>query len=181
MKRLLFVALLSVLGFANVVHAELASGPGADKKLDPLKVFVATGDLAGKEVEFIAERKEKPTVYIVVPAEKFSRPMARFIKTLDEKLNAERTDIDIIVVWLTDDVAKTKERLPRVQESLKLNRTTWCVYPGEKTGPNTWGINPDADLTLVIANGPKTTVSRGYHSINETDTPKVFAELPAKK
>lgn len=181
MRRLLFVALLSVLGFANVVRAELASGPGADKKLDPLKVFVATGDLAGKEVEFVAERKEKPTVYIVVPAEKFSRPMARFIKTLDEKLNTERTDIDIIVVWLTDDVAKTKERLPRVQESLKLNRTTWCVYPGEKTGPNTWGINPDADLTLVIANGPKTTVSRGYHSINETDTPKVFAELPAKK
>ena len=181
MKCFLFVVVLSLVALINVARAELVSGPGAEKKLDALKVFVATGDQASKEVEFIAERKEKPTVYIVVPAEKFSRPMARFIKTLDEKLNAERTDIDIIVVWLTDDVAKTKERLPRVQESLKLNRTTWCVYPGEKTGPNTWGINPDADLTLVIANGPKTTVSRGYHSINETDTPKVFAELPAKK
>ena len=181
MKRFLFVVVLSLVALINVARAELASGPGAEKKLDALKVFVATGDQASKEVEFIAERKEKPTVYVFVPAEKFSRPMARFIKTLDEKLNAERTDIDIIVVWLTDDVAKTKERLPRVQESLKLNRTTWCFYPGEKTGPNTWGINPDADLTLVIANGPKTTVSRGYHSINETDAPKVFSELPAKK
>ena len=181
MKRCLTVVLLSLIGFTNVARAELASGPGTDKKLDSLKVFVATGDLAGKEVEFIAERKEKPTVYVFVPAEKFSRPMARFLKTLDEKLNAERTDIDIIVVWLTDDVTKTKERLPRVQESLKLNRTAWCVYPGEKTGPDTWGINPDADLTLVIADGPKSTVSRSYLSINETDAPKVFAELPAKK
>ncbi len=181
MQRSLVIVWLSLIVFVNVGRAELASGPGADQKLGALKVFVATGDLAGKEVEFIAERKEKLTVYVIVPAEKFSRPMARFLKTLDEKLNADRTDIDIIVVWLTDDVAKTKERLPRVQESLKLNRTTWCVYPGEKTGPNTWGINPDADLTLVIANGPMTTVSRGYHSINETDAPKVFAELPAKK
>ncbi|MCX7419841.1 MAG: hypothetical protein NT013_09930 [Planctomycetia bacterium] len=181
MKCFLFVVVLSLVALINVARAELVSGPGAEKKLDALKVFVATGDQASREVEFIAERKEKPTVYVFVPAEKFSRPMARFIKTLDEKLNSDRMDIDIIVVWLADDVAKTKERLPRVQESLKLNRTTWCVYPGEKTGPNTWGINPDADLTLVIANGPKTTVSRGYHSINETDTPKVFAELPAKK
>ena len=109
MKCFLFVVVLSLVALINVARAELVSGPGAEKKLDALKVFVATGDQASKEVEFIAERKEKPTVYIVVPAEKFSRPMARFIKTLDEKLNAERTDIDIIVVWLTDDVAKTKE------------------------------------------------------------------------
>ena len=181
MKRCLTILLLSLIGLANVGRAELASGPGAGMKLEALKVFVATGDLAGKEVDFIAERKAKPTVYVFVPAEKFSRPMARFLKVLDEKLNAERTDVDIVVVWLTDDVAKTKERLPRVQESLKLNRTAWCIYPGERTGPSTWGINPDADLTLVIADGPKATVSRGYHSINETDAPKVFAELPAKK
>jgi hypothetical protein len=181
MKRSLIIALLSLIGFANIARAEQASGPGAGKRLEALKLFVATGDLAGKEVEFIAERKEKPTVYVFVPAEKFSRPMARFVKALDEKLHAERTDIDIIVVWLTDDVTKVKERLPRVQESLKLNRTMWCVYPGEKSGPDTWGINPDADLTLVIADGPKSTVSRGYLSINETDATKVFAELPAKK
>ena len=181
MKRCLIVVLLSLIGSANVSWADLSSGPGVGTKVESLKVFVAAGELAGKELDFVAERKEKPTVYVFVPAEKFSRPMARFLRTLDDKLKAERIDVDIVAVWLTDDVPKSKEHLPRVQESLKLSRTSWCVYPGEKTGPNEWGINPDADLTVIIADGQKVTVSRGYRSINETDAPKVFAELPPKK
>ena len=172
---------LSLLSWADVSWAELVSGPGAGTKLKSLKVFVAAGELAGKDVDFIADRKEKPTVYVFVPAERFSRPMARFLKTLDDKLKAERTDVDIIAVWLTDDVPKFKDHLPRVQESLKLNRTSWCVYPGEKTGPDEWGINPDADITVIIADGPKVILSRGDRSINETEAPKVFAELPTKK
>src|SRR5438046_1300233 len=82
----------------------------------------------------------------------------------DDKLKAERSDMGIVAVWLTDDVPKIKDHLPRVQESLKLSRTSWCVYPGEKTGPNEWGINPDADITVIIADGSKVILCRGDRS-----------------
>ena len=161
--------------------ADVVSGPGEGNEVKALKIAVVTGDSAGKELDMIAERKEQPTIYVFVPTDRFSRPMARFLKALDERLHAERPEINIVPVWLTDDVAKAKDYLPKVQESLKLNRTTWSVFPGEKTGPADWGINPDADVTVIVADGKKVKASLGYRSINETEVPKVWERLPPKK
>ena len=177
---ILLPVLLFVLSSLNV-RADVASGPGEGKALETLKVAVVAGESSGKELDFVAERKEKPTVFIFVVADKFSRPMARFIKTLDDKLRAGRTDVDIVAVWLTDDVNKSKDYLPKAFGSLKTERTAWSVFPGEKTGPNNWGINPDAEITVVVSDGAKTKFSKGYLSINETEVPKVFETLPPKK
>lgn len=163
------------------IQADPASGPGVGQDLKSVKVFVATGDDSGKEKDFVKERKEQPTVFVFVPADKFTRPMARFLKKLDEKLESDRQDVQIIIIWLTDDQTTSRERLPKIQESLKMQRTTWTVFVGDKNGPPEWGVNPDADITVVIANGPKSTWSDGYRSINETEVPKVFEKLPVKK
>ena len=177
-----FVGFILLLSFGSTpLLADLVSGPGEGNKLDKLKVFVAAGESAGKELDAVAERKDKPTIYVFVPADKFTRPMARFLRGLDEKLKAERPDIDLFTVWLTDEKDKAKEHLPRVQESLKLSRTSWCVFLGEKTGPPEWGINPDADITVIVADGLNVKLSTGYRSINETEVPKVWEKLPPKK
>lgn len=161
--------------------ADVASGPGEGNKVDPFQVSVVAGELADKEVDFVTDRKEKPTVFVLVNSDKFARPIARFIKELDEKLQADRQDVNIVAVWLTDDVAKSKEYLPKAHQSLKTNRTSWSVYAGQKTGPETWGVNPDADVTVVVSDGEKAKFSKGYRSINETEVPKVIEALPAKK
>lgn len=179
--RMFAVFMLLISFGSKPLLAELASGPGEGNKLDQLKVFVAAGESAGKELDAVAERKDKPTIYVFIPADKFTRPMARFLRGLDEKLKAERPDIDLFAVWLTDEKDKAKEHLPRVQESLKLSRTSWCVFLGEKTGPPEWGINPDADITVIVADGLNVKLSTGYRSINETDVPKVWEKLPPKK
>lgn len=176
---IVFAALLVLNSLS--ARADVASGPGEGNKLEPLKVAVVAGEYADKELDFVAERKDKPTVFVVVVADKFSRPIARFIKVLDDKLKAERTDVDIVAVWLTDDVAKSKDYLPKAFMSLKTERTAWSVFPGEKTGPNNWGINPDADITVVVSDGTNAKFSKGYRSINETEVPKVFEALPPKK
>lgn len=177
-----FVAvMIAVVMSSSPAWADVDSGPGEGNKLEPLKVVVVAGESSGKELDFVVERKEKPTVFVFVVADKFSRPMARFIKTLDDKLKADRPDVDIVAVWLTDDAAKSKDYLPKAFESLKTSRTAWSVFPGEKTGPNNWGINPDADITVVVSDGAKAKFSKGYRSINETEVPKVFEALPAKK
>jgi hypothetical protein len=180
-RNILAIVSLVVCSVSAAAHADVASGPGEGNKIEPFKVVVVAGESAGKEVDFVTDRKEKPTVFVLVASDKFSRPIAKFIKVLDDKLQADRQDVDIIAVWLTDDVASSKEYLPKAHQSLKTNRTSWTVFAGQKTGPETWGVNPDADVTVVVSDGAKAKFSQGYRSINETEVPKVIEALPAKK
>lgn len=171
-----------VIVFApSVVQAQVASGPAAGTKVEPLKVVIAAGENVGKEIDIAEDRKGKPSVFVFVQADKWDRPVARFLRTLDVDLAKDRTDVKIIAVWLTDDVMKSKDYLPKAQESLKLLQTTWSVHPGDKGGPAGWGINGDAHLTAIVVQDNKVTASFGYRSVNETDVPAVIKELkPAK-
>ncbi len=165
----------------SVVQAQVASGPAAGTKVEPLKVVIAAGENVGKETDVAEDRKGKPTVFVFVQADKWDRPVARFLRTLDVDLAKDRTEVKIIAVWLTDDVMKSRDYLPKAQESLKLSQTTWSVHPGDKGGPAGWGINVDAHLTAIVVQDNKVTASFGYRSINETDVPAVIKELkPAK-
>jgi hypothetical protein len=175
---------LAVIGLAcvpGVLWAQVESGPAVKNKVEPLKVAVATGDDAGKDVEFSARRKNDPTIYVFVQADKWDRPQARFLKVLDTELGKDRADVHVVVVWLTDDVNKAKEYLPKAQMSLKLERTTFTVHPGDRNGPAGWAINGDAHLTAVVAAEGRVAASFGYLSVNETDVPAVLKKLPPKK
>jgi hypothetical protein len=179
-----YLAILCVCGLFVVpgaVRAQVDSGPPADQKVEALKVTVAAGDDAGKDIDFTARRARAPTIYVFVQADKFDRPVARFLKTLDLELGKDRTDVHVIAVWLTDDVDKAKNYLPRAQMSLKLTQTTWTVHPGDSNGPKGWAINSDAHLTAVVAENGKVAASFGYRSVNETDVPAVLKKLAPKK
>lgn len=165
----------------NLVQAQVASGPTAGTNVEPLKVAIAVGDNVGKEVDVAADRKGKPSVFVFVQADKWDRPVARFLRTLDQDLAKDRTDVHVVAVWLTEDVMKSKDYLPKAQQSLKLTQTTWSVFPGNTGGPDGWGINTDAHLTAIVVQDGKVTASFGYRSVNETDVPAVIKELkPAK-
>ena len=175
-----WIALALVL-FPGILQAQVTSGPTAGSNVEPLKVIAATGDNVGKDVDYSVDRKGKPTVFIFVQADKWDRPVARFLRTLDQTLAKDRADVQIIAVWLTEDVAKSKEYLPKAQESLQLSQTTFAVHPGDKNGPAGWGIDADAHLTAIVAQDQKVTASFGFRSVNETDVPAVIKELkPAK-
>jgi hypothetical protein len=163
------------LGFiAPALGQDVASGPEKGKEVPAaLKVFDATGAHAGKDVDYIAERKALPTIYVFVQADKWDRPMARFLKTLDEAVQKEGGDGHIVAVWLTAEADKSKEYLPKAQKSLQLQVTTLACFTGEKGGPEGWGINSDAHLTAVVAGDKKVTATFGYMSLNETDVPAV--------
>jgi hypothetical protein len=175
-------SLLPALVFASgTLQAQVESGPSAGSKVEALKAVAATGDAAGKEVDYATERKGKPTLFLFVRADKWDRPVARFLRALDQELAKSRTDVHIVAVWLTDDVEKAKAYLPKAQESLKLSQTTFAVFPGDKGGPPGWGINADAHLTAVVAQDQKVGASLGFRSVNETDAPAVLKKLKPKK
>src|SRR2546427_6888489 len=113
MKSVLIASLfLAFVSFARPASAQVESGPRAGSKVAALKVITATGEGAGNEVDYAAERGVKPTIYIFVQADKWDRPTARFLRALDQELAKRSDDGQVIAVWLTDDVEKAKEYLP---------------------------------------------------------------------
>jgi hypothetical protein len=180
MKYLLSLALL--LFAASAWAQDVVSGPTKGEKVPALMVFDATGTHKDKDVDYAADRKDKPTLYVFIQADKFSRPMNRFLKVLDGKVKEDLGEYAYIVaVWLTDKPDTAKEFLPRVQQSVQYETTALTCFTGDKTGPKDWNVNADAHLTAVVANKGKVVTNFGYNSINETDVPKVREALKKAK
>ncbi|MEX2188253.1 MAG: hypothetical protein WD875_15710 [Pirellulales bacterium] len=176
--RMLLAAGVAVLALVPTIgHAQVESGPVAGAKLAALKVTAATGEFTGEDVDYAEKRKDKPTVYAFVQADTWDRPMARYLKTLDAAVKKAGGDAQVVAVWLTGDAEKSKEYLPKAQNSLKLELTALVVYAGDKSGPENWGINDRARLTTVVTDGETCAARFGYVSLNETDVPAVEKAL----
>jgi hypothetical protein len=162
--------------------SDVESGPEKDAKVPALKVYACTGDDKEKTLDLAGARKDKPTIYLLIAADKFDRPMNRFMKELDGKL-ADYEDVHAVAVWLTEDEKKTKEFLPKVQMSVKYDNTTLSAFDG-KDGPKDWNVNSDAHITVIVAAKGKVSAKFGYKSINDTEVPgveKALAKVAKKK
>jgi hypothetical protein len=177
-------AVLALAAFLVPASAQdVDSGPKAGEKIGALKAFGLVGTVEGKEADFAAERKDEPTVYLFVQTEHFSRPMAQFIKGLDSKVKEANEKATVVAVWVGDKAAfeKNKDYLPKVQMSIKLENTAIAAHDGEKSGPNGWGINADAHLTVVFADKGKVAKTFAFVSVNGTDVRPVLAAVKGEK
>ena len=179
MKTFFSVAVLFVV-LTTSARAQLNSGPDAGASVAPLSVAVVTGNDAGAELDVVKQRDGLPTIYIFIQSDKWDRPIARFLRALDDELGKDRPDVAVIATWLTDNVETTKDYLPKAQQSLQLRQTSLAVFPGDKNDPPGWSIHPSAHLTAVIVGGSRVLASLGYRSLNETNVPEVVAKLPPK-
>lgn len=155
---------------------EIKSGPDAGA-VPELKVFDTTGPNTGSEVDYTADRKAKPTIYVFIAADKWDRPVARFLKELDTSIAKSSDDAYLVAVWLTEDVEKTKEYLPKAQQSIRLGRAALTCFTGDKAGPAKWNIDSSAHVTAVVANDGQVVKNFAYRSVNETDVPEVQKAL----
>ena len=181
--RLRNLALMTCLLLASPVglRADVESGPEKDAKVEPLPVYVGTGDFSGQTKNLVEHRAGKATLWFFVPADKWSRPTARLLRTLDTKLTDIDKDAEIVAVWMSDDLPKAKEYLPVAERVLKLDHTTFSVYEKDPLGPADWGIHPDADLTIVATRDGKVVKSFGFVSANETLAKDVLKTLAKKR
>jgi hypothetical protein len=159
------------------VWADVDSGPTPGDKVPPLKILSVVGDEENKEIDAAKARGEKPTVYMFVRADRWTRPVARAIKTLDQEVDKLGVEAKLVAVWLTDEKEKTKEYLPRAQQALDLDVTTLALHPELTNGPENWGINADADLTVVVATEQKVAARFGFVAPNEKVVREVLAAL----
>ncbi len=172
--------LVAVLLPASACPGQLTSGPQPGAKADPLPAFAVTGDKSDQSLDFVAERGGKPTVFLFVRADRFDRPTARFIKTLDQELGQGiegAPESGAVAVWLTEDQDQSKGYLPRAQMSLMLEKTALAVFEGNRNGPEGWSINDAATLTAVVVRDGGVVYAAGFDSLNETDVPKIVEAL----
>jgi len=168
--RLLMSAAVVLITVA-ALRADVASGPKEGDKVSALPVFAVTGDPKDKDVNYVEQRKEKPTVFVFVQAEHWSRPMFRFVKKLDEILPELSEDAIPVAVWLAEKPDESKDYLPKISQYF--TKTPLTVFTGEKAGPKDWGLNVDAHATAVVVNKGKVVASFGYQSLNDTDATSV--------
>jgi hypothetical protein len=176
-SALRLAAVLTLVIGSPAFAEDVTAGPEVGKSVPALKVFAITGPHEGKDVDYADDRKDKPTVYLLVNAEKWDRPVARFVRELDLAADKFGKDARVVAVWVHGDADKAKEYLPLVQKSLKMYVTDLTAFTGDKAGPDGWAANTDAHLTAVVAANGKVAAVFGYRSVNETDVPKVIAAL----
>src|SRR5205823_4588027 len=104
MNRCRVGALLTVLSLAGPARAQdVASVPDRGARVPALKVYDATGAHKDREVDYAADRKGRLTVYVLLRADKFDRPMNRFLKGLDGAVTRDFPAAYVVAVWLTGD------------------------------------------------------------------------------
>ena len=171
------IAMLTLFLTATVAFADVDSGPKVGDPIEKLTVFGVVGLVEDKEADFAAERKDKPTIYVFVQKDKWTRPMANFLKTLDKEVVKANEDAKVVTVFLGDEIKAIRDYLPTAQKSLMFENTSLCVFEGDKAGPKGWGINADAHLTAVIVKKNKVVASMGYQSVNATDVEKLVKSI----
>ena len=181
MRKLLLALSLVPFVLTGAARADVDSGPAVGNPVPEVKVSAVTGESAGQDdLDYAAHRAEKPTVWVFVPKAKWDRPMARLVKTLDEKIAAANAEAQVVAVWLTDDPFATKDYLPKAQMSLKLEHTALTYFPRDPVHLGDWGINPDADVTVVVSAAGKIVKAWGFTSPNDTLARQVLAEIAPK-
>lgn len=167
-----FLALWMIPLCIGMCRADVESGPKEGEAVGELKVSVLTGENEGKDLDIAKLRKEAPTIYLFVNSERFSRPMARFMKKIDESIADANEKAQSVAVWIGGDLANNKDRLPKIQTSLNFAKTSLTVHDGAE--PKGWAVNTDAHLTVVLAANGKVIKSYGFDSVNETDEKTVM-------
>ncbi len=167
------ICVFSVVLWCACVFADLTSGPTVGDVVKGFEIDAVVGDSAGKTVDPVAERGTKTTIYAFVSSDKWSRPCARFLKKLDGEIGSV-ADAKVLAIWLTADAQSAKEYLPKAQQSLSFTKTDLAVFQGDAAGPGTWGLNTDADVTVVVVKDGKATATFGFVSVNDTVVEQVM-------
>jgi hypothetical protein len=168
MVRSLALAVLANLAIVAIVRADVMSGPAVGTEVTELTVYGVTGDVQNEDVDFVAHREGKPTLYCFVPHAKWTRQAARLLKALDGRITEVGDDAAVVVVWLTENPEETKEYVPRAQQSLQFENTSMAVCTDDPLGPIEWAVNLDAEVTAIVTVDGEVKKTFGFVSANDT-------------
>lgn len=173
MKWLAGVCAIAVLAAATTARAssEIKSGPQPGDKIGAFDVTKCGGAAddgvsVGDKLCYRCKYGGKPMVMVFT--RKADDQVATLIKKLDKAVekNSEK-QLKAFVNFVGDDRKESEKRAKRLAGDTE---NVPMVVPEESTnGPDNYGINPDAVVTVIVAREGKVIASHGYTGTPDSD------------
>jgi hypothetical protein len=129
----------------------------------------------GQETDRVGEFAGAPTILVFV--HEITRPGAALMRPLDAFQQKRASDgLKLGFVFLAKDRTEMEKRLPLVANSLRL-ATPFTLSLDGAEGPGNYGLNRNVQVTALVAKGNAVTASFALVQPNETDAPKILAEV----
>lgn len=154
------------------------SGPQAGEKLGAFKVKGVFNDLAGKEIDFVADAAGKPIVLIFV--HEVNRPALALTRILSTYTFSRAKDgLATGVVWLGDDLTEMENQAKRSRTGINTNVPFGVSIDGRE-GPGSYGLNRNVALTILVGKDNKVTSNFALVQPSlQADLPKILEAVAA--
>ena len=126
---------------------QVFSGPQPGESMEAFDVQYAFGDIAGVTMQPLQEAGDKPTLLIFV--HKLTRPAIGLTRVLTKFAEQHQKSLYTNMIFLTDDVTATQQRLTRARQALP-TKTHVTIAPQGIEGPGAYGLNRKVTLTIVF-------------------------------
>lgn len=184
MKKLAGFAVALALLVGSVVAAEFQSGLQKDQKIGPFYVTKVAGPEDGvKNGDNLCYRcKYGAKPQVMVFARTADDKLASLVKKLDDAV-AKNSDVQLKA--FVNILADTKDAADASAKSFASKNTSAnvpVVVPNEfANGPDNYGLNPKADLTIIIANRGTVVANHAFEKEAFCDSciDKVIADVVA--
>ena len=81
---------------------------------------------------------------------------------------------------MSKDADKAKDYLPKVQQSIKLQASSWNHFNGEVYDATAWQLSGDGALNIVLVKDNKAIWGRAFSIMQEGIVKQTMAELKGK-
>lgn len=173
MKRFVGLALSAVLFASTAMAADFKSGPEAGKRLgafDVVKCAGAEDDSVevGKKLCYRCKNGSRPQVIVFTKStgEEVTK-LAKLLDTHVKKFEEEQLRAFVNVLGESKDAADAQAK--KLAKAAKTEMIPFVVPVEFANGPENYGLNPKAEVTIVIANESKIVSSFGFKSAEKLD------------
>ena len=174
LRMLPILGLVLCMAVRTAAQDRVFSGPQAGEKITPFKVLQVVGPNAGKETDFISEFKEAPTVLVFMHA--LERSPLPLVRAVDDYTAEKKDSVRTLFIFLSEDRVASEQRLPLVQQSLRLTSPLTLSVDGVE-GPGNYGLNKRCLLTILVAKEGRVTANFALVQPGIADAPAVLAAI----
>jgi hypothetical protein len=151
------------------------SGPQPGEYLQPFRVLEATGPHARREVDFVSEFGDDPTLLIFF--RDIDRNVYRTLWPCDRYASGRAAEgLKTLFVYLTSDKVEGERRMQAVARSLSLTVPVAVSVDGAE-GPGSYGLNKNVAVTALFARNRKVVHNRAIIQPGAKEAQQIIAEL----
>ncbi len=179
MKYLALVAALSISSLANA--AEIKSGLQTGDKAGAFFVTKVAGAdedgvAAGKNLCYRCRNGARPQVMVFTRST--DKNVVAFLQSLDEAITKnEDKQLRGFVNLLGDDKESLNETAKKVTQESKTKNIPFVVPNEFENGPDDYGINSKAEVTILLVRGLKVEANHSVAKASDLDSAAVVKDL----